>query len=353
MTTSPSPKNPGSEPVAPAATDPMTTSHAPRNDLVRGDLGRPLQQTTSPKLQRLPAGSGSDADSESNSDQSDLRRRRRHPKPSRPFLYIAPKQREIPVSVISSKWTPLSRSSVSAATQILQLASRPVLQTRPPGPRRDAAAAALRVATRRVVNSISRGLPFPRSQTLPPARPPLPEKFAAPDGREVELDFEAVADETAALERRLDPLLHSIQLLRQEDARLVEAIKKDEEELEELRKNAKRELGVWRESLRKKSHPLLPARWNPDANGREKLVLAPEQEPPQDEWAFADFPNPEITALASQLTNHLSSIRDNTAPVENLDASLDESFAALRRVLAGVLPHDRYEAVLHGDEDKS
>lgn len=230
---------------------------------------------------------------------------RKAPRPKRkPYLYIAPKQREIPVSVISSKWSPLNPSSVELARQTLQLAERPVLQTYAPGPRRDAATAAIRIATKRVVNSISRGLPFPpasrysvqlatRKKKSYNGKNKNKRKSAAaddddgPDGREVELDLEAVISETEALEKRLEPLLHSIEILRAEEKRMDAVIERDTAELSTLSQNSRRELNLWRESLRKSAHPLLPERWDPDADGREKLVLARDGEGPLGEWVFA------------------------------------------------------------------
>lgn len=203
----------------------------------------------------------------------------------RPYTYLAPKQRDIPVSTISSTWTPLQPPALATARQILQLSTRPVLQALAPGPRRDAASSAIRAATKRLSSKLSKGLPFPPASRAA-AKAAKRSKVPRADGREAELDFEAVAAEMEALEGRLQPLLHSIEVLSGEEKRLEKVLEKEAAELEVLARNGREERKVWREGLRRKGHPLVPDQWDPDGDGRDRLALAPKEVPPS-EWLFA------------------------------------------------------------------
>lgn len=206
----------------------------------------------------------------------------------KPYAYLAPRQRDIPVSTISSTWTPLQPPALAHARQILQLSTRPVLQTLAPGPRRDAASSAIRAATKRLSSKLSKGLPFPPASRAAAA---AAKRSRAPraDGREAELGFEGVAAEMEALEGRLQPLLHSIEVLRGEEKRMERVLERETGELEVLAKNGREERKVWREGLRRKGHPLVPGRWDPDGDGGDRLALAPREDPAS-EWVFTVCP---------------------------------------------------------------
>ncbi|MBE3110831.1 MAG: hypothetical protein IMZ46_10030, partial [Acidobacteria bacterium] len=194
----------------------------------------------------------------------------------KPYAYLAPKQRDIPVSTISATWTPLQAPSLAHARQTLHFSTRPVLQTLAPGPRRDAASSAIRAATKRLSNKLSKGLPFPPASRAA-AKAASRAKVPRADGREAELDFESVAAEMEGLEGRLQPLLHSIEVLKGEERRMEKVLEREVEELEVLARNGREERKVWREGLRKKGHPLVPERWDPDGDGGDRLALAPRE----------------------------------------------------------------------------
>lgn len=48
----------------------------------------------------------------------------------------------------------------------------------------------------------------------------------------------------------------------------------------------------------------------------------------------------------STLTSHITSLRNNLRPVENLDRAMADSEAAIRRVLVRALEPERYEAAI-------
>lgn len=277
----------------------------------------------------------------------------------KPYAYLAPKQRDIPVSTISATWTPLQAPSLALARQTLHFSTRPVLQSLAPGPRRDAASSALRAATRRLTSKLSKGLPFPPASRAA-AKAAGRAKVPRADGREAELDFESVAAEMEALEGRLQPLLHSIEVLRGEERRMEGVLEMEAGELEVLSRNGREERKVWREGLRKKGHPLVPDRWDPDGDSGDRLALAPREAPPS-EWLFTvcslpvsksrkDAANARQNAKGalplSTLASHVASLRNNVRPVQGLDRAMADSEAAIRRVLERALGAEGYEAAI-------
>lgn len=76
-------------------------------------------------------------------------------------------------------------------------------------------------------------------------------------GHEAELDFESVLDNTAALERQLDPALHAVDLLKREKERMEKELERDYDTLRNLEAGARGEGRQRRERLRK-MHVLAP-----------------------------------------------------------------------------------------------
>lgn len=70
---------------------------------------------------------------------------------------------------------------------------------------------------------------------------------AAVGGHDVELDFEKTVDAIAGLERALDPLLHSVVLLRGEKEREERALEREYAALRRLEVNARAQVRGWRE----------------------------------------------------------------------------------------------------------
>lgn len=181
----------------------------------------------------------------------------------KPYLCITARTRHVPRKIIEAEWTPLAPTSIASVAALLNLAERPVvarLSSR--GSRRQHAASAIRAVSRRVAGKLTRGLPFPSSTTT--ARP----KSSVPSHhRDTELDFERILDGVRALERRLDPLVHSIDLLDAERRRLQRHLDADRHHLQQLQSNSRRELRELCDSLRRRAHPLLPLPGPPEPVG--------------------------------------------------------------------------------------
>lgn len=271
--------------------------------------------------------------------------------------HIASKTRGIKQSVIDAKWAPLTAPSITAATETLMLAHRPIMQRMSNSQaRRRHASSALSYLHRRISRHLQRGAPFP-----PPAAALTAGRGRKKVGHEAELDFESVLDGTAALERQLDPALHAVELLKREKARMEEELEKDYQTLRNLEAGAKGETRQRRERLRK-MHVLAP----------EKRVERDEEDlvfdkgggvPPgmvfkvcfcfgsrKESCAnvLQDLEGGELKDLALQLSGHVDSIKTNLQQAEGLAPQLASSNASLRSVLSRHLDAEQYDRVVFG-----
>lgn len=176
------------------------------------------------------------------------------PSPPRPYVHVAPHVRRVRQSAIAAKWSPLTGPSLSAASTLLHLAHRPILQRLSNTHQRRAhTSAALRLTTRRIARKVARGLPFP-----PAAMPaPAAARRQADGGRETELDFEAVLGGKALLEAQLGPAAHAVEVLRREKERVERELERDYEMLRGLEAGARAQAREQR-GLLKKAHVLAP-----------------------------------------------------------------------------------------------
>ncbi|KAI8159825.1 hypothetical protein K4K49_007456 [Colletotrichum sp. SAR 10_70] len=229
---------------------------------------------------------------------------------------------------------------------MLRLAERPVLQRLASNEkRRDQASSALRLVTNRLNKKLSRGLPFP-----PASAPPRAGRKSQNDdaGRAEELDFERVVDSVRSLERQLDPLLHAVRLLETEKEREERALEEDYKTLSTLEANAKSEARNFKDNLRK-THVLVPDQnkgakdW---AVGDEDFKFVPDEK--VGDGLFKDLEDEELQGLASQVGNHMESMRNNLQQIEGVVPQIGKSRAALQDVLFRHLDQQAYENVLFG-----
>lgn len=187
------------------------------------------------------------------------------PSPPRPYLHVSPHVHRVRQSTIESKWTPLPGSTISAASSMLLMAHRPILQRLSGSEQRHAhTSTALRLISHRITRKLAKGIPFPPA-SMPSARVPRGGRQAsvasaaanAIDGRAIELDFESVLDAKQALERQLDPALHAVDLLTREKEKLEKELEQDYEALRNLESSAKAQGREYRGML-KKAHVLAP-----------------------------------------------------------------------------------------------
>ncbi|KAI0161429.1 CENP-Q, a CENPA-CAD centromere complex subunit-domain-containing protein [Xylariaceae sp. FL1272] len=248
-----------------------------------------------------------------------------------PYRYIAKRTRRIPRTVIESKWSTLDQSGVNNVANILSAASRPVL---------------LHVSNRKqyrhaehVLEEAAKGLSR-RSSKLPcPPASTLPR-------REDELDYERTQSAVEALRSQLDPLQHSVELLKYEKKRAEKELERDYKALQQLSTNARSEAREKRDQLRK-MHVLVPEKSSDTA---EKSIIridvAPTGKPLG--GAFAALQDEELLGLASQIHNHMESMHGNLHQIDGVLPAIARSDALLKASLQGILDQDQFEGVMLG-----
>lgn len=177
--------------------------------------------------------------------------------PPAKYRHIESRTRQIPRSTISAKWTPLDEASVSAVAALVSDTYRPILlRLQGREQRHQQAQNILRAFASRVHAKLRKGIPFP-----PPSTRTAPAKNAKSDAPETstshveEFDFERTVNSIQSLEATLNPLLHSVSLLKSEKDREEEALENDYETLRTLEANARAEIRGWRERA-KRAHTL-------------------------------------------------------------------------------------------------
>ncbi|KAI1269517.1 CENP-Q, a CENPA-CAD centromere complex subunit-domain-containing protein [Xylariaceae sp. FL1019] len=248
-----------------------------------------------------------------------------------PYRYIAKRTRRIPRAVIESRWSTLDQSGVNNVANILGAASRPVL---------------LHVSNRKqyrhaehVVERAVKGL-SKRSSKLPcPPASTLPR-------REDELDYERTQSAVEAARSQLDPLQHSVELLKYEKKRVEKELERDYKALQQLSTNARSEAREKRDQLRK-MHVLVPEKDSSVAGeGIVRVDVTPTGK--CNGGAFGDLQNEDLLGLAGQINNHMESMHGNLHQIDGVLPAIARSDALLRAALQGILDQEQFENVMLG-----
>ncbi|KAI0125033.1 CENP-Q, a CENPA-CAD centromere complex subunit-domain-containing protein, partial [Xylariales sp. AK1849] len=250
-----------------------------------------------------------------------------------PYRHLTIRTRQVPRDIINHKWSPLDAASISSVTKLLHSASRPVLIRLNNLQKHAEATAALNAVSNRLRSKLTRGLPFPPATTA--------------HRREDDLEFERTIDGIQTLEAQLNPLLHSVGLLKKEKERAEKDLEREYKVLNSLSANARSEAKGRREQLRK-MHALVPGLkkggHSNDPGGLGELLPAENGTGKM----FVDLEDEELGGLAAQLGNHMESMRGNLQQIDGVAPAIAESRAALRMALLPHLDRDSFEHVLLG-----
>ena len=157
------------------------------------------------------------------------------------YQHLAPVTRGVARHTVDTKWVPLPVRAVDQISTLLNDVERSVVMRLQDERKRTQASTAVQMVVRRLQRKLSRGQPFP-----PSTRPLHEEDF----------DFEKILDSSRALEARLTPLLHSIELLKAETAKEEALLEAETAALEALESNAKAEASR-RKRMTKTLHDIL------------------------------------------------------------------------------------------------
>ncbi|KAK1596623.1 CENP-Q, a CENPA-CAD centromere complex subunit-domain-containing protein, partial [Colletotrichum navitas] len=343
----PSPETQRRRPGRSRTSDAASSTHAPEDQASKPRKSKKRPAGDNDATDPVPAKKRRRRTSEEIRQQQQQQQQQQQPRaepgtvrPTLKYRHIAPRARQIPRSTIEENWSPLAPQSLAHVSSLLRLSERPVLQRLAANEkRRDQAASAIRLVTRRLTKKLSRGLPFPPA-TAPPTGSRSSKKHDADGGRTEELNFERVIENVAALEKQLDPLLHAIKLLKAEKERDERALEADYESLTTLEANARSEARNFKDNLRK-THVLVPEKRGTagtagrDAGGNEH------------DFKF-DLEDDELRGLAGQVGSHMESMRNNLQQIDGVLPQIVRTRAALQNVLFKQLDQQNYENVLFG-----
>ncbi|KAH7627168.1 CENP-Q, a CENPA-CAD centromere complex subunit-domain-containing protein [Sordaria sp. MPI-SDFR-AT-0083] len=285
------------------------------------------------------------------------------PPPVPNYRHLTSRTRQIPRSTIASKWSPLDAPSIAAVDSIIADASRPILfrlrETRSDSSRHAHAQDILTTFASRLHRKLEKGMPFP-PPSLPSASKEQPRdvngEHAASPGHEAEFDFEKTVNAIQALERTLDPLLHSVALLKREKEKEEQELERAYRRLRTLETNARTQSRGWRERG-KRDHVLAPgtrptgpgvARER-EEEGEIELVKKPAEEGKTGGSVFKGIEgDEELVKLAQQLGSHMESMRGNLEQIEGVVPAIEKTKGALQGVLQKYLDEKQHEQVVFG-----
>ncbi|KAI0830417.1 CENP-Q, a CENPA-CAD centromere complex subunit-domain-containing protein [Hypoxylon sp. FL0890] len=287
----------------------------------RRGRGRPRHSNTSPSAARKHRRSSGTQTRSSSPDSDGSPPRYRH---------LTTRTRRVPLNVVESKWAPLEAPAITSVTTLLQSASRPVLLRLNNAQKHTQAQAALNAVANRLRSKISRGLPFPPATTS--------------TRREEEFEFERTISGIQSLESQLDPLLHSVELLRREKDRAQKELDREYKLLGRLGSNARAEARERRERVRK-MHVLVP-----EKPAEAKVDSIGEVVPAEkgSGRVFSDLQDEELVGLAGQIANHMESMRGNLQQIDGIVPAIAKSQGLLRAALQSRLDPEQLENVILG-----
>lgn len=173
-------------------------------------------------------------------DSQDNRAEQEQPEPPS-YQHLAAVTRRVTHETIKTKWEPLTSGCLDKISDLLIDVQRPVVFQIRDERKKTQASTAIQMISRRLLNRVRKGMPFPKGTRTNP---------------EDDFDFEKILDYNRALENKLTPVLHSNDLLEAELRKEEILLESEERYLAELEANAKDEATSRRQAARK-SHPLL------------------------------------------------------------------------------------------------
>ncbi|KAI8625777.1 hypothetical protein F5Y19DRAFT_479116 [Xylariaceae sp. FL1651] len=247
----------------------------------------------------------------------------------RPYRHLTKRTRQVTHGVIESKWSPLDPSSVANISRLLQSVSRPVL-LHVVNPKQYRYAEEILDKVTKGLCKRSGRLPFPPASTLP--------------RRDDELDFERTQSAVEVLLSQLDPLQHSVELLRREKERAQKELERDYTVLNQLSANARSEARERRDRL-KKVHVLVPEKaFDLVANNNIDVLPAGKGAGK----VFTGIQDEELLELAGQVSNHMESMRGNLHQINGILPAIEKGHALLRTTLQPLFGPKQLEKIVLG-----
>ncbi|KAI1275823.1 CENP-Q, a CENPA-CAD centromere complex subunit-domain-containing protein [Xylaria sp. FL0933] len=246
---------------------------------------------------------------------------------SPPYRHIAQRTRRVTHNVIESKWSSLDPSSLTNIASLLHSVSLPTLTH--VVPKQYAYAEDVLEKVIKGLRKRSARLPFPLASALP--------------RREDELDFERTQSAVEVLLSQLDPLQHSVELLKREKERAEKDLEREYKVLDQLSTNARAEARERRDRL-KKVHVLVPETTDDPVANNIDLTNTDKAA----NQVFTGIQDEEMLTLAGQINNHMESMRGNLQQIDGVLPAIAKSHALLRTALQPQFNQKQIENIMLG-----
>ncbi|KAK1907373.1 hypothetical protein P3342_005699 [Pyrenophora teres f. teres] len=158
-----------------------------------------------------------------------------------------------------------------------------------------------------------------------------------PQAKDVHFNIDKLTERNAQVSRQVTTARHAKQLLSEQVNVAQHLLKKEEDNLEELKKNAKKWRAEWKHQKKHgRLHPLLDNdddddnEANMDGDGPDDIGL---KSPEPVDASRLDAPDNHLAPVLEQLRRSLENMQGNHAQVEGLDTAMGAARAALDDML--------------------
>ncbi|KAH7075852.1 CENP-Q, a CENPA-CAD centromere complex subunit-domain-containing protein [Paraphoma chrysanthemicola] len=235
------------------------------------------------------------------------------PKSHKRYVQLETKTKRIPQEQIET-WPQVSPQVLEQIVAVIRDAKKDIANTQ-----RD---------ERRVIAAHNTLNPLVRKLTRQLAASRIP-----PQAKDIHFNIDKLTERNAQVSREVTTARHSKQLLTEQVKVAEHLVKKDEENLEELKKDAKRWRTEWKHQEKHgRIHPLLLKSEDTamHSDGPDDIGL---RHPVPVETALLDAPDDELAPVLEQLRRSLENMQGNHAQVDGIDGAMRDAQAALDDVL--------------------
>ncbi|KAF7887692.1 hypothetical protein EAF00_009986 [Botryotinia globosa] len=263
-------------------------------------------------------------------DSQDNRAEQEQPKPPS-YQHLAAVTRRVTHETIKTKWEPLPPGCLDKISDLLIDLQRPVVLQIRDERKKTQASTAIQMISRRLLNRVRKGMPFPKGTRTNP---------------EDDFDFEKILDYNRALENKLTPILHSNDLLEAELRKEEILLESEERYLAELEANAKDEATSRRQAARK-SHPLLQF----EVDSTQKVLddnIGIDENAATSSITLNASKYEDLGGIVKSIDGHVDSIKGNLQQIEGITDAMAKSKASVQAALFTHLDLEQYNDVVLG-----
>ncbi|KAI4933441.1 uncharacterized protein J4E92_003108 [Alternaria infectoria] len=177
----------------------------------------------------------------------------------------------------------------------------------------------------------------------------LAESRIPPQAKDIHFSIDKLTERNAQVSREVTTARHSKQLLSEQVKIAQHLLKKDEDNLDDLKKNVKNWRAEWKHQKKHgRIHPLLKDEGNATAHGDGPDDIRLKRSEPVAS-SLLDAPDDDLAPVLAQLQRSLESMQGNHTQVEGLDMTITDAQAVLDDVLFRHAGAAQYAAIQNID----